>query len=196
MRTRARLARTGPFGRRRVFVVSTRSVAAEAGAAAPILRALGDRLVGRYVAVTQHTPATCIAEIAHQSANGLSHVLGKRIDAHHGIPHGVTSGLLLPHVMRFVGAERLYSQRRGAEALGIQAGSMRAEQVVSAAATAVADLINRLGLPMHLGAFGLKEADLVRAAEGVGHGGYRVQDLVEIYRPAWLRATRGEQSPQ
>src|SRR4051812_10197197 len=32
------------------------------------------------------------------SARGLSHVLGKRLGSVHGIPHGVTSCLLLPHV--------------------------------------------------------------------------------------------------
>jgi maleylacetate reductase len=37
-----------------------------------------------------------------ESANGLSHVMGKQIGARHGIPHGVTSCLLLPHVMRYL----------------------------------------------------------------------------------------------
>ena len=40
------------------------------------------------------------------SAGGLSHVMGKQIGARHGIPHGVTSCLLLPHVVRFL-AERM-----------------------------------------------------------------------------------------
>ncbi|MDQ2943998.1 MAG: iron-containing alcohol dehydrogenase, partial [Candidatus Dormibacteraeota bacterium] len=44
-----------------------------------------------------------------QSAGGLSHVMGKQIGARHGIPHGVTSCLLLPHVMRYV--ERLMPDR-------------------------------------------------------------------------------------
>src|SRR5207248_5215325 len=37
------------------------------------------------------------------SAGGLSHVMGKQIGALHGIPQGVTSCLLLPHVMRYLG---------------------------------------------------------------------------------------------
>src|SRR5450759_113976 len=40
------------------------------------------------------------------SAGGLSHVMGKQIGARHGIPHGVTSCLLLPHALRFL-AERM-----------------------------------------------------------------------------------------
>src|SRR5947209_20580348 len=37
------------------------------------------------------------------SAGGLSHMMGKQIGARHGIPHGVASCLLLPHVMRYLG---------------------------------------------------------------------------------------------
>src|ERR1700704_1202727 len=37
------------------------------------------------------------------SASGLSHTMGKQIGARHGIPPGVTSCLLLPHVMRYLG---------------------------------------------------------------------------------------------
>src|SRR5256885_14357288 len=40
------------------------------------------------------------------SASGLNHVMGKQIGARHGIPHGVTSCLLLPHVMRYIGGAR------------------------------------------------------------------------------------------
>src|ERR1700732_1658624 len=36
------------------------------------------------------------------SAGGLSHVMGKQIGARYGIPHGVTSCLLLPHVVRYL----------------------------------------------------------------------------------------------
>jgi len=36
------------------------------------------------------------------AAGGLSHTLGKRIGARHAIPHGVSSCLLLPHVMRYL----------------------------------------------------------------------------------------------
>lgn len=35
------------------------------------------------------------------AAKGLSHTLGKRIGSRHGLPHGITSCLLLPHAMRF-----------------------------------------------------------------------------------------------
>src|SRR5437879_13824969 len=39
------------------------------------------------------------------SASGLSHMMGKQIGARYRIPHGVTSCLLLPHVMRFLTAK-------------------------------------------------------------------------------------------
>src|SRR5437762_5359836 len=40
------------------------------------------------------------------SASGLSHVMGKQIGARHRIPHGVTSCLLLPHVMRHLAGSK------------------------------------------------------------------------------------------
>src|SRR6195256_1656349 len=54
------------------------------------------------------------------SASGLSHVMGKQIGARHGIPHGVTSCLLLPHVMRYL--ERRMPERLGPPAAGAGAG--------------------------------------------------------------------------
>src|SRR6202521_2061294 len=50
------------------------------------------------------------------SASGLSHTMGKQIGARHGVPHGVTSCLLLPHVMRYLG-------RRMPEGVGMLAGA-------------------------------------------------------------------------
>ena len=51
------------------------------------------------------------------AAAGLSHTLGKRIGSRHGIPHGVCSCLLLPHVMRYLRAAHgpeASAHRRGA----------------------------------------------------------------------------------
>src|SRR5205085_662026 len=52
------------------------------------------------------------------AARGLSHTLGKRIGSRHGIPHGVTSCLLLPHVIRFLGPKKPRAMERLRAALG------------------------------------------------------------------------------
>src|SRR6195256_2574049 len=58
------------------------------------------------VRTQNQTAAVFSFTLPSQSAGGLSHVMGKQIGARHGVPHGVTSCLLLPHVMRYL-AERM-----------------------------------------------------------------------------------------
>jgi maleylacetate reductase len=96
------------------------------------------------------------------SAGGLSHTMGKQIGARHGIPHGVTSCLLLPHVMRFL------AQR------------MPERMAAMPPPDAVYDLIGSLGLPQHIEAFGIGETELRRAA-GELAGRYPAADLLAIY---------------
>jgi alcohol dehydrogenase class IV len=119
------------------------------------------------------------------AASGLSHTLGKRIGSPHGIPHGVTSCLLLPHAMRFLLPRTAPPQARIAEALGVDTRRMSLEQAAACAPTAVEELISQLGLPRHLGAYGLSEHDLVAAAEPLVNSELSLDDLVGIYRAAW-----------
>ena len=107
------------------------------------------------------------------AAGGLSHTLGKRIGSRHNIPHGVSSCLLLPHVMRYLAPRTGPAQARIAHAFGCDN-----------AANAVAGLIHDLGLPEHLGAYGLSETDLEEAARPVANEQYPFEDLVGIYHAA------------
>jgi maleylacetate reductase len=106
-----------------------------------------------------------------QSAGGLSHMMGKQIGARHGIPHGVTSCLLLPHVMR-------YLQGRVPDRMTLLAGATGPDP-----AAQVLRLIESLGLPQHIAAYGVGEPALRRAA-GELAGKYPVEDLLEIYLAA------------
>ena len=101
------------------------------------------------------------------SASGLSHVMGKQIGARHGIPHGVTSCLLLPHVMRYLG--RRMPDR--VQALGVTPDDVQ-------------NLIRELGLPQHVAAYGVGEPELSRAASELA-GKYPEQDLLQIYTAAF-----------
>ena len=107
------------------------------------------------------------------AASGLSHTLGKRIGARHGIPHGVTSCLLLPHVLRYL------APRHPAAAAHIAAALDGAD-----AADAVADLIERLDLPRHLAVWRLSEDDLVEAAHAVAGPEHPERDLLQVLRAA------------
>ena len=119
------------------------------------------------------------------SAAGLSHTLGKRLGSRHDIPHGITSCLLLPHVMRYLAPTTAEQQARIAVALGVASEASPADAAAGNAADAVRDLIGRLGQPQHLGEYGLSDADLVEAARPLAGDRYSLDDLVAIYRAAW-----------
>ena len=90
------------------------------------------------------------------ASHGIGHVLGGTA----GVPHGYTSCVMLPHVLRFnkpVNGER---QAWVAEALGIPGGE---------AGDAVAGLIAALGLPGTLRAVGVRADQLDTIAEGSMH---------------------------
>jgi maleylacetate reductase len=106
-----------------------------------------------------------------QSAGGLSHVMGKQIGARYGIPHGVTSCLLLPHVIR-------YFEARMPERV-----AMLAQATGPDPAGRVEGLIESLGLPQSIASCGIGEPELRKAA-GELAGKYPAADLLEIYRAA------------
>jgi len=119
------------------------------------------------------------------AAGGLSHTLGKRIGSRHGIPHGVSSCLVLPHVMQYLVPRQPAQLARAAAALGVDVREMPVEQAAARAADCVAALIEQLDLPRHLSAYGLSDADLEAAAAPVANADYPLDDLVGIYRAAW-----------
>lgn len=105
------------------------------------------------------------------SAAGLSHTMGKQIGARHGIPHGVTSCLLLPHVIRYLAT-------RMPERVAILSQAMGGD-----AAGCVHDLIQRLDLPQHIAAYGIGEPELRIAADELA-GTHSAADLLGIYLAA------------
>lgn len=93
---------------------------------------------------------------------GLSHNLGRRIGASYDVPHGITSCIILPHVMRAFAP--IYPQQlaRITQALGLQRQDDTSAAL--AATDAVSKLIGELDLPQHLGDVGIGEAELTTIA--------------------------------
>ncbi|MFL5413589.1 MAG: iron-containing alcohol dehydrogenase [Myxococcales bacterium] len=106
------------------------------------------------------------------AARGLSHTLGKRIGSRHEIPHGVTSCLLLPHVIRFLGPRKPQAMERLRSALGADP------------AGAIDDLVSRLGLPQHLSEWNLTEKDLQEAVAPLAGKPFSAEELLGILRAA------------
>jgi len=96
--------------------------------------------------------ASSIARVNYGASHGIGHALG----AFANVPHGHTSCVMLPHVMRFNEPATRDKQRQIAEAMG---------RPQLPAADAVADLIARLGQPTTLRAVGVERAQLPKIAE-------------------------------
>jgi maleylacetate reductase len=111
------------------------------------------------------------------TAGGLSHTMGKQIGARHGIPHGVTSCLLLPHVMRYLAGRQPERLAELSRATGSGGG-------LQAAADDVQGLIRSLGLPQRISAYGIGEPELRAAAAAMAGPEHAEADLLRIYLAA------------
>jgi maleylacetate reductase len=127
------------------------------------------RLLGRGLRATKADPKSLEARldcqigawlsmVGSQSGvpKGASHGIGHVLGGTAGVPHGYTSCVMLPHVLRFNEPATAAPQARVAEALGHPGGE---------AADAVAELIAGLGLPTRLRDVGVREDQLDRIAE-------------------------------
>ena len=90
----------------------------------------------------------------------LSHFLGHQIGARMHIPHGITSCILLPAVMRHLRDQTLDAQYRIAAALGVDSGGRSREAVADAAADRLEAFIAGLGMPHSIAAAGASAADV------------------------------------
>lgn len=86
---------------------------------------------------------------------GLSHNLGRRIGATYDVPHGITSCITLPHVMRFEATTHAAALAPIARMLGRATDETPDSVAALRAADAVAQLIAVLGLPGRLSEVGI-----------------------------------------
>jgi maleylacetate reductase len=97
--------------------------------------------------------ASSIARVNYGASHGIGHVLGSIAD----VPHGHTSCVMLPHVMRFNEPVTRDKQKLVAEAMGRQG---------MPAADVVAEWIAAIKQPTTLRAVGVKREQLPKIAEG------------------------------
>jgi maleylacetate reductase len=112
--------------------------------------------------------------VSKGASHGIGHVLGGTA----GVPHGYTSCVMLPHVLRFNHPVDADKQSRVSEALG------RPE---IPAAEAVAELIAGLGLPTRLRDVGVAPEQLDVIAEGSMHDRWVHTNPRKIDGPAVIR---------
>jgi alcohol dehydrogenase len=100
----------------------------------------------------------------HNVSLGLSHAIGHQLGAV-GIPHGVTSCIMLPHVMRFL--EPVTREQQAAMAAVL--AEVQGDGELRPAADRMDSLLNELGVPRRVSDFGVpreKMAGVARAALG------------------------------
>jgi maleylacetate reductase len=106
------------------------------------LDARGDCQIGAWLSISGGS-----AGVPMGASHGIGHVLGGTA----GVPHGYTSCVMLPHVLRFNAAARTERQGWVADALG---------RPGVAAGDAVAELVAGLGLPGRLRDVGVRQDEL------------------------------------
>ncbi len=96
------------------------------------------------------------------ATHAMSHQVGGMLD----LPHGVINGVLLPHVIRFNGADDPTRFVPIAHALGLPARpDMPGDEAVDMVATEVRKLADEVGVPTGLAALGVRDADVPRLAQ-------------------------------
>lgn len=100
---------------------------------------------------------------------GLVHAMAHSIGAVSHIPHGVSCGILLPYCMDYniddgePEAIKIYATV--AQALGVSTRNDEPERAAKAAVKEIFDLLKRIGHPQKLSESGVKEADILKAAD-------------------------------
>jgi maleylacetate reductase len=112
--------------------------------------------------------------VSKGASHGIGHVLGGTA----GVPHGYTSCVMLPHVLRFNHPVNAEKQARVSEALG---------RLGEPAAEIVAELIAGLGLPARLRDVGVRTEQLDLIAENSMHDRWVHTNPRKIDGPAVIR---------
>lgn len=114
---------------------------------------------------------------------GLSHSIGRVIGATWKIPHGITSCLTLPEVMRMEAKRNPGRLTLIARAEGKNIGGVPAEKAAQEAADGVADLVRGLGLSKRLRDYGITKDDLPKIARDAA--GHESSDALQILERIW-----------
>lgn len=122
------------------------------------------------------------------ATHAMSHQVGGMLD----LPHGVVNGVLLPHVIRFNGADDPQRFVPIAQAMGLDVAGVPADVAVEMVADAVRELGDEVGVPKGLGALGVTLDDVPRLAQltlgdaclTTNPRGATVEDIAALFRAA------------
>ena len=122
----------------------------------------GDDLFAR----GQQLLASTMAGIAFGNAQvGLVHALAHAAGGLFKVPHGLANSIFLPHVMRYNMDECADRYAMIAQAMGLDVKGMGDEEAGEAAASAILDLTQQMGVPQKLNDVGVPEDGLQDLAD-------------------------------
>lgn len=130
-------------------------------------RYLRPAVAGRADALHQMQIAACLAGNGfHNAGLGLVHALASTVGGHYQVHHGVTNGIILPHVMAFnlIAAPERFSEI--AATLGERIDGLNITDAAERAVHAVHRLIKDVGMPARLRDLGVSQESLPEIARG------------------------------
>lgn len=98
---------------------------------------------------------------------GLSHMIGHQLGTYYDIPHGITSAIMLPHVMTFLSELTSPEQAQIYDILHPGNDSFTQQEKANEASELVHDLIRRLNIPHHLRDFDVEQNSLQQVAKNI-----------------------------
>ena len=116
---------------------------------------------------------------------GLSHRLSKSFGTTYNVPHGITSCITLPAVMRQMAVTHAQPLATMARALQVAAPDSPDKEAALAAAGAVGDLVRRLDLPGRLRDVGVPREAIAQIARAAGGNPEQQAASIRILQDAW-----------
>jgi alcohol dehydrogenase class IV len=124
---------------------------------------------------------------------GLSHGIGHQLAAEFDMTHGVTSAIMLPHVMEFNAALTQPQLRRIAEAMGCDTRDLGDADAARQAILAVRNLVTQLGVTDTISAAGghrdvlpvLAERIMGDSAVAASRRPVSQNDILTLLEAAW-----------
>lgn len=122
------------------------------------------------------------------------HAMSHGVSARHGAPHGAALAVLFPHWMAYqLDHDVARFDRFATRVMGVDAAKGAPRERALEGLRLLREFYNSLGLPQHLGAFGVTEGDIDQLAQDVpyrpdGHAGFfrplTIENVKAIYRLA------------
>jgi alcohol dehydrogenase class IV len=108
---------------------------------------------------------SCLAGVAITNAGtGASHAISYALSVLRKVPHGVSNGILIPHVMEYNHGGAIEKFVILAQKMGVSVDKLAPKEAALAGCARVAELTQEIGIPKHLGSFGITEVMIPQLA--------------------------------